>query len=66
MTATQTLEDFPVGTLVRKGNGKQVYRVYRVGSSQVALCKAATVKDPSRGGWHYPSELVKVSHREPS
>ena len=59
---TQTVRDFPVGTLVRKGNGTVIYRVYRQsnGGTQVAVCKASTVKDPSRGGWVYPSELVKV------
>jgi hypothetical protein len=58
---TQTVTDFPIGTLVRKGNGTQVYRVYQVSETQVAVCKVETVKDPSRGGWISPRRLVKVT-----
>lgn len=57
---TTTENAITVGSYVRKGNGRTVYRVWAVSETHASVVKATTATTPTRGCWYALDSFVLV------
>lgn len=55
--------DLQIGDIVRKGNGKTLYRVWGVSNGKASVVKTTTRIDPKRGCWYKFSEFQLVERK---